>query len=59
MNYINIREKEFEKEHGYKANLVSEDGLDNISALYFNYCCKTEKWKQEDEYRIIFANPQI
>lgn len=56
-----LDEREFMKEKGRKYNIVSEDGMNYISFLYFNYCCKKLKWEKEDEYRIIFANdrPQI
>lgn len=56
-----LDESELERKNGRKYNVISEDGMNYISFLYFNYCCKKIKWKNEDEYRIVFANnkPQI
>lgn len=52
-------EKEIEQRHGKRYNVISEDGMNNLSLLYFNYCCKKLQWKNEDEYRIVFANEII
>jgi hypothetical protein len=56
--YANLQEMEFKKEVKIY-NIVSEEGVRYLSLLYFNYCCKNEKWKNENEYRIVFANPVV
>lgn len=48
-----------EKKNGQKYNVISMDGMNYISFLYFNYCCKRLKYEKEDEYRIVFANDKI
>lgn len=53
----NIQDEEkFMKEYGQKHNIISDDGMKYLSFLYFNFCCKELKWKNEDEYRLVFAN---
>lgn len=54
-----IDEHRLEQENGKKYNVISTSGMDYISYLYFNYCCKGLKWKKEDEYRIVFANDKV
>ena len=54
-----LDENEFEKKSGQKYNIIGRDGMNYISFLYFNYCCKKLKYKNEDEYRIVFANDKI
>lgn len=50
-------ELEWLKKKGYRPNIVDNDVMGLLSILYFNYCCKGLKWKDEEEFRIIFANP--
>lgn len=47
---------EIERKCNKKINVISEDGMGSLSLLFFNYCCKGLRWKNEDEYRIVFAN---
>ena len=54
-----IDEHRLEQENSQKYSVISTNGLNYISYLYFNYCCKGLKWKEEDEYRIVFANDEI
>lgn len=54
--YLIIIEKQLSKEKGKPYNVINEEVMNFISTLYFNYCCKTEKWNREHEFRIVFSN---
>ncbi len=45
----NLDELELMIKNGRKYNVISEDGMNYLSFLYFNYCCKKLEWKKEDE----------
>ncbi|GEM_PF-3776489 len=59
LRYSMMREAQFYKEKGQHYNIISDEAMHYLSILYFNYCCKTEKWSNENEFRIIFANPIV
>lgn len=52
-------ERKIRKKCGKKYNIISEKGMEYLSVLYFNFCCKELKWKMEDEYRLVFANCEV
>lgn len=52
------QEEQLSAEWKRSVNLISSDSMDDCSFLYFDYCTKEIKWRKENEFRIVFANPQ-
>lgn len=59
IRYTSMEEDELYQKTGQNHNVISNDLMHYLSILYFNYCCKTEKWSEENEYRIVYANPAV
>lgn len=53
-----IKEKQLEEEWHKPINLVTDESMDDISFFYFNYCAKETTFDWEDEFRIVYSNPQ-
>lgn len=50
---MTIKEKQLEEEWHKPIYLVTNESMNDISFLYFNYCAKETKFDWENEFRIV------